>query len=418
MAVYKINESAEEVKEESTKVEEAVTNDYRVVGVSMDVAVPANKSLDDYGTDGSTSGKLYQALRGALKSVGLEMAGDYVDAQADHTEVYKDNDYTFEFEESLKEDITETPIEDIDKFTAEVKERFPGSEVIFDGDTNTIKITLDNKKEEEESLKEAFSGTSVMTIKLQRGIKADGFIISIKDTEGNEVFKQEYSYGVNASYDERMANAQAPYTTDILRDLVSTYNVNRIEVTKGKNIFKGTDVDDKYVTNFKKDYLSEFEGLFGESVEETPEELTSDIKEETLTPEYTSDLLDMAQVSFETGVRFDEGDFEDSEDFGKYQQLMDLGPAGFYEEYKDTLDFDPDFVAEYGVEEESLKESDSTVRNFTIEDVDGDVVDYKANSAKEASERYKKDHPGSEILSVYDEDDTYYDIETGDELEG
>lgn len=296
-------EDDEEDEEYESLKEATGLQNYRVVSVTMDVALPANKSLDDYGTDSSRgSANLYRALSGALESVGLKMAGDYVDAQADHTDVYKDNDYAFEFEESLKEDITETPIEDIDKFTAEVKERFPGSEVIFDGDTNTIKITLDDKKEEE-------------------------------------------------------------------------------------------------------------------SVKETPEESTSDVKEETLTPEYTSDLLDMAQMSFETGVRFDEGDFEDSEDFDKYQQLIDLGPAGFYEEYKDTLDFDPDFVAEYGVEEESLKESDSTARNFTVEDADGDIVDYQANSAKEAIERYKKDHPNSEILSVYDEGDIYYDIETGDELE-
>jgi hypothetical protein len=29
-------------------------------------------------------------------------------------------------------------------------------------------------------------------------------------------------------------------------------------------------------------------------------------------------------------------------------ELFNLGPVGFYEEFKDTLDFDPDFVAEYG----------------------------------------------------------------------
>lgn len=46
------------------------------------------------------------------------------------------------------ESIENIPIEDIDKFVAEVKERFPGSEVIYDGDTNTIKITLDNVQKE------------------------------------------------------------------------------------------------------------------------------------------------------------------------------------------------------------------------------------------------------------------------------
>lgn len=49
---------------------------------------------------------------------------------------------------SANESIENTSIEDIDKFVAEVKEKFPGSEAIYDGDTNTIKITLDNVQKE------------------------------------------------------------------------------------------------------------------------------------------------------------------------------------------------------------------------------------------------------------------------------
>lgn len=49
---------------------------------------------------------------------------------------------------SANESIEDTSIEDIDKFVAEVKEKFPGSEAIYDGDTNTIKITLDNVQKE------------------------------------------------------------------------------------------------------------------------------------------------------------------------------------------------------------------------------------------------------------------------------
>lgn len=355
MAVYKINESVEEVKEESTKVEEAITNDYRVVSVTMDVALPANKSLDDYGTDSSRgSASLYRALSGALESVGLKMAGDYVDAQADHTDVYKDNDYGFEFEESLKEDLG-TDIDEYQKWVDYDMKRYG-------------KISDQTNKE----IKEA----------------------------GLQVVKDKYGdYQVIAGkYDESLKEAavkDVTITTDDSRTTMTSEDDGKVTVTT------------EPVEDNKDDEV--IEPL-------TNETEARDIKEETLTPKYTSDLLDMAQVSFETGVRFDEGDFEDSEDFGKYQQLMDLGPAGFYEEYKDTLDFDPDFVAEYGVEKESLKESDSTARNFTVEDADGDIVDYQANSAKEATERYKKDHPNSEILSVYDEDDIYYDIETGDEL--
>ena len=49
---------------------------------------------------------------------------------------------------SATESIENTPIEDIDDFVSEVKQRFPGSEAIYDGDTNTIKITLDNVQKE------------------------------------------------------------------------------------------------------------------------------------------------------------------------------------------------------------------------------------------------------------------------------
>ena len=49
---------------------------------------------------------------------------------------------------SATESIENTPIEDIDDFVSEVKQRFPGSEAIHDGDTNTIKITLDNVQKE------------------------------------------------------------------------------------------------------------------------------------------------------------------------------------------------------------------------------------------------------------------------------
>lgn len=44
----------------------------------------------------------------------------------------------------INESIDCETIEDIDNFISDVKTRFPGSEAIYDGDTNTIKITLDN----------------------------------------------------------------------------------------------------------------------------------------------------------------------------------------------------------------------------------------------------------------------------------
>ena len=35
-------------------------------------------------------------------------------------------------------------------------------------------------------------------------------------------------------------------------------------------------------------------------------------------------------------------------EWGYYNELINMGPAGFYEEFKDDYDFDPMFVEEYG----------------------------------------------------------------------
>lgn len=69
-----------------------------------------------------------------------------------------------------------------------------------------------------------------------------------------------------------------------------------------------------------------------------------------------SEALECAQMSFESGHRFEKNDFEDSEAYNEYLKYMEMGPAGFYEEFKDELDFDEDFIAEYGEIDESLKE--------------------------------------------------------------
>lgn len=75
--------------------------------------------------------------------------------------------------------------------------------------------------------------------------------------------------------------------------------------------------------------------------------------------ETQKDLIkEIALMDFECGqfttadffVEDEEGDFtgveQDAADY--YQELIDMGPAGFYEEFADELDFDPDFVAQYG----------------------------------------------------------------------
>lgn len=74
-----------------------------------------------------------------------------------------------------------------------------------------------------------------------------------------------------------------------------------------------------------------------------------------LTTENKNELRDIVAMSFETGhFSFDNyGDFRrEFPALGKagweyYCELVGLGPAGFYEEFKDVYDFDPMFVAEY-----------------------------------------------------------------------
>ena len=64
-----------------------------------------------------------------------------------------------------------------------------------------------------------------------------------------------------------------------------------------------------------------------------------------------ADPLEAAQMSFESGHRADENDFRSHEDYEQYLEYMDMGPEGFYEEFKDDLDFDDMFVEEYAYDE-------------------------------------------------------------------
>lgn len=406
MAVYKINESVDNTKKESTKVEEAVTNDYRVVGVTMDVAMPANKSLDDYGTDGSTSGKLYHAISGALKSVGLEMAGDYVDVAGDHTDVYKDNDYEFEFEESLKEDITDSSIEDIDEFVAEVKERFPGSEVIFDGDTNTVKITLDNKEEESltenavsnffspaldaflQDMAQMFGKMTYTDIMNSRPDKKDlGRLNQLRreynkeaqyeSPDNEEIFKQIASEVADIvkrnkkKEEESLVNESTWAETEVTFGPIAQKKLDAINNASLFDDFEA-EVDNNKITSSiitgvftdmyrvaKKEYSDYSEDeikaarkelfrIINKFYKMATDETETNVEESLKESYYDKDILDMAQTSFETGHWFDRDDFESDDEFEEYTELMDKGPAGFLDEFEDELDFDPDFVDEYG----------------------------------------------------------------------
>lgn len=82
-------------------------------------------------------------------------------------------------------------------------------------------------------------------------------------------------------------------------------------------------------------------------------------------------ILDAVKGEFETGHGYIEDKDEFEEMLGRrltavkyeelkefYSELQDLGPTGFYEEYKDKLEFDPDFVAEFGYEEEDEEDDE------------------------------------------------------------
>ena len=71
-------------------------------------------------------------------------------------------------------------------------------------------------------------------------------------------------------------------------------------------------------------------------------------------------IIDVVKGIFETGHEYieDKQEMEEivnhrltsssySRLYAFYQELLDLGPEGFYEEYKDKLEFDPDFIEEY-----------------------------------------------------------------------
>lgn len=66
-----------------------------------------------------------------------------------------------------------------------------------------------------------------------------------------------------------------------------------------------------------------------------------------------SEALKAAQMHFESGTDFSEKDFSDDflldglTEYERYCKYLEYGPAGFYEEFKDILNFNKDLIAEY-----------------------------------------------------------------------
>lgn len=164
-----------------------------------------------------------------------------------------------------------------------------------------------------------------------------------------------------------------------------TIDPNPIDNVNGLDIYKGTDQygeeayylfleDDEYpepgyeewqteTLELAREWASSYEPAdFVEEVQpnENLQDLTeklSPVKESAFDNDF---ILDIVQLGYETGHQIfnsyedfieDEEvqDIDDKEaawDF--YCELIDMGPAGFYEKYKDELDFSEDFINEYG----------------------------------------------------------------------
>lgn len=78
-----------------------------------------------------------------------------------------------------------------------------------------------------------------------------------------------------------------------------------------------------------------------------------------------------------------EGDFEGAEQEAAnyYRELVEMGPAGFYEEFADELDFSDDFVAEYGELFENASNDKNQLDEVKREDLSNLVVAFRPEDA-------------------------------------
>lgn len=180
----------------------------------------------------------------------------------------------------------------------------------------------------------------VIIIKVESSISADGFEVTVKGTDGSIIDQHSFRYGYNASYSELGVDKYRPFVTDIINLYLSKYNLNKdnIIVTKGRNAFKGTDVSDEAVADFKTKYLgSHLDESKNESLKEnknkslkesmddisiTTEDQVIKIKstpredKETIQP-VTETEVEKAKEAEEIDVDLDEIDEEGMNDLGE-----------------------------------------------------------------------------------------------------
>ena len=136
------------------------------------------------------------------------------------------------------------------------------------------------KLNESKHITESISGNTITILPIS-GINSDGFKVIVNNEAGEEIFKQEYRYGINASYDRKFAkyaeddieNAKKynwkntpspkPYVADIINGLCNQYDINKndIQFTPGDNTFTGDKVSDSFTNKIKKLILDESKSI-------------------------------------------------------------------------------------------------------------------------------------------------------------
>ena len=109
------------------------------------------------------------------------------------------------------------------------------------------------------------------------------------------------------------------------------------------------------------------------------------------------EIMEVVAMSFETG-HFSFDSFEDFKreypDFGKegweyYCELVNLGPVGFYEEFKEDYDFDPMFVSEYGHYYDDDEDEEEVLIDRLYHDASEDELRAMGCFGDEDDEEYK-----------------------------
>ena len=157
--------------------------------------------------------------------------------------------------------------------------------------------------------------------------------------------------------------SQLAWTTIIYTDPDDNYGVQILSPKEWADLLNAENDDE---INQVIDQITSSEYWSDTKVEQPDQEVDveSEITEslnESISEDDKNVILDAVKGEFETGHGYleDKRDFEEMLDrrlsdkkfdelFEYYSELQDLGPSGFYEEYKDVLDFDPDFISEYG----------------------------------------------------------------------